>query len=242
METIGISDSPYDSNDAVAQSLFNKSITHTNGHYEVGWPWKPDHDLPDNYQLAKGHLTSLLRRLRRDTDTLGRYDDIIQKQLKSGIIEVVPQDTESTKRHYLPHHSVSSPGSATTKLRIVYDGSAKNNEANSSLNDCLYRGPVLLQDLAGILLRFRLERVAITADIEMAFLQIGLHPPERDVTRFLWLKDATNPTAHAENLQEFRFTRVPFGVVCSSFLLAVTVQHHLQITNDAITTQPKREL
>ena len=163
METIGISDSPYDSDDAAAQSLFDKSITHMNGRYEVGWPWKPDHDLPDNYQLAKGRLTSLLRRLRRDTYTLGRYDDIIQKQLKSGIIEAVPQDTDSTKRHYLPHHSVSSPGSVTTKLRIVYDGSAKTNEANSSLNDCLYRGPALLQDLAGILLRFLLQRVAITS-------------------------------------------------------------------------------
>ena len=118
----------------------------------MAWPWKPDHDLPDNYQLAKGRLTSLLRRRRRDTDTLGRYDDIIQKQLKAGIIEVVPPDTDSTKRHNLPHHSVSSPGSVTTKLRIVYDRSAKTNEANSSLNDCLCRGPVLLQDLAGILL------------------------------------------------------------------------------------------
>ena len=242
METIGISDSPYDSDDAAAQSLFDKSIAHTDGRYEVGWPWKPDHDLPDNYQLAKGRLTSLLRRLRRDPDTLEKYDEVIQKQLKAGIIEVVPQDTDSTKCHYLPHHSVSSPGSATTKLRIVYDGSAKTNAANSSLNDCLYRGPVLLQDLAGILLRFRLQRVAITADIEKAFLQIGLHLPDRDVTRFLWLKDATTPTAHAENLQEFRFTRVPFGVVCSPFLLAATVQHHLQATDDAITTQLQRDL
>ena len=191
-----------------------------------------------------GCLTSLLRCLRRDTDTLGRYDDIIQKQLKAGIIEVdiVPQDTDSTKRHYLPHHSVCSPGSATTKLRNVYDGSAKTNEANSSLNDCLYSGPVLLQDLAGILLRFCLQRVALTVDIEKAFLQIGLHPPDRDVTQFLWLKDATTLTAHAENLQEFRFTRVPFGVVCSSFLLAATVQHHLQTTNDAITTELQRDL
>ena len=58
---------------------------------------------------------------------------------------------------------------------------------------------------------------------------------------FLWLKDATTPTSHAENLQEFRFTRVPFGVVCSPFLLAATVQHHLKTTDDANTTQLKRE-
>ena len=129
---MGNSDSSYDSDDSALQSLFDKSITYTNGRYEVGWPWKPDYDLPDNYQLTKGRLTSHHCRLRRDTDMLGRYDDILQKQLKASIIEVVPQDTDSTKRHYLPHHSVSFPGSATTKLRIVYDGSAKTNKANRS--------------------------------------------------------------------------------------------------------------
>ena len=48
METIGISDSPYGSDDAAAQSLFDKSITHRNGRYEVGWPWKPDHPFQRN--------------------------------------------------------------------------------------------------------------------------------------------------------------------------------------------------
>ena len=40
----------------------------------VSWPWKPNHDLPDNYTLAKGRLTSLLRRLFREPDTLHAYD------------------------------------------------------------------------------------------------------------------------------------------------------------------------
>ena len=66
--------------------------------------------------------------------------------------------------------------------RIVYDGSAKTAKPNKSLNDCLVRGPVLLQDLAGILLRFRTQHIAVTADIEKAFLQMSLHLAEADLS------------------------------------------------------------
>ena len=244
METIGITDSPYDSDDKEAKRLFHESISYQDGRYQVGWPWKANHDLPDNYQLARGRLTTLLRRFRREPETLEKYNHVLQEQLKAGIIEVAPPEVDrSTHRlHYLPHHPVLSPGSATTKLRIVYDGSAKTTSTNNSLNECLYRGPVLLQDLTGILLRFRLQRVAITADIEKAFLQLSLRPPDRDVTRFLWVKDMDNPTAHADNLQELRFARVPFGVISSPFLLAATVQHHLETVNNPVADKLQRDL
>ena len=90
----------------------------------------------------------------------------------------------------------------------------------------LYRGPVILEDLCGLLLRFRLHKVAPTADIEKAFLQVVLQPTDRDVTRFLWLKDPTKPLSK-DNLQIYRFTRVPSGVI-SSPLLGATILHHLE--------------
>ena len=153
-------------------------------------------------------------------------------------MEVVspPATNLSHRLHYLPHHPVLSPGSATTKLRIVYDGSAKIHGSNYSLNECLYRGPVLLQDLAGILLRFRLHRIAVTADIEKAFLQVGLRTDDRDVTHFLWLKDVITPVASENNIQELRFARVPFGVISSPFLLAATVNHHLRTYDNSVTS------
>ena len=91
------------------------------------------------------------------------------------------------------------------------------------LNDCLYRGRVMLPDLCGILLRFCMHNVAVVADIQEASLELGLHEKSRDVTRFLWLKDLT------KNVQkDSRFIRVVFGRVFNLFLLAATSKHHLK--------------
>ena len=77
----------------------------------------------------------------------------------------------------------------TTKVRIVYDASAKPKSDNKSLNECLYRGPVMLKDLCGLLLHFRISKFAVVADNEKAFLQLGLQNEDRNVTRFFWIKD-----------------------------------------------------
>ena len=86
-----------------------------------------------------------------------------------GVIERVKSGPSDSIKHYIPHHAVVNPSKTTTKVRVVYDASAKMKEDNKSLNDCLYRGPLLLQDLTGILLRFRLKKVAMMAHIEKAF-------------------------------------------------------------------------
>ena len=58
-------------------------------------------------------------------------------------------------------------------MRIVYDASAKISSTALSLNDCLHTGPDLIQGLQNILLTFRSHKIAFTADIEKAFLQMG---------------------------------------------------------------------
>ena len=80
-------------------------------------------------------------RLGKDQCILREYGSVIKNQLSSGIIEVVekPLDGVIGRTHYLPHHAVIRKDKLTTKLRIVYDASARGTGA--SLNDCLYSGP-----------------------------------------------------------------------------------------------------
>ena len=57
-----------------------------------------------------------------------------------------------------------------------------------------------MQDLTGILLKFRTNIIAFTADIKKAFRQIELNNLDRDATSFLWLKDINKSVNGADNL------------------------------------------
>lgn len=228
LETLGIKETNCSLEDEVALKNFNDTIVCQNKRYFVTWPWKESSYPQSNFQLSLGRLNSLIRRHKNDRTFFEKYQNIIQEQLEKGIIEEVPDgDSSKTLKHYLPHHAVITPDKTTTKLRIVYDGSAKTKSVEKSLNECLLRGPVMLEDVVAILLRFRLNKVALAADIEKAFLQVGLQEPDRDVTRFLWLKDP-NKLSTENNLQIYRFARIPFGIVSSPFLLSATVDYHLK--------------
>ena len=231
------------SDDEIALKQFEETLTFKDGRYSVTWPWKTDqYELPENKGLAVGRLKSLLSKLTNKPELLRKYNEIIQEQHENGIIERVTPTQSDGKRHFIPHHAVVKDDKATTKVRIVYDASAKSKKDNKSLNECLYRGPVLLQDLCGLLMRFRLHKVGLVADIEKAFLQIGLQVPERDVTRFLWLKNPSEPFIDSGNLQEYRFCRVPFGVISSPFLLGATVNYHLDNYGSELAKQLKKDI
>ena len=243
VEAIGITDNPSECDDENAKEQFKESITFEEGRYQVTWPWKEEvPELPVNKELALGRLKSCVKKLKNNPALLKKYNSVIQEQLVNGVIEKVQQSQSSDMKHYLPHHAVINPQKTTTKVRVVYDASAKSRSTNNSLNECLLRGPVMLQNLCGLLMRFRLHKVALVADIEKAFLQIGLQPSQRDVTRFLWLKDYEVPNVSQNNIQEYRFCRVPFGVIASPFLLGATVEHHLEQSNTAAAATLKDDI
>ena len=167
---------------------------------------------------------SLLHRLKQTPSILREYDDIIQDQLKKGIIEPVTETAPSSSRlRYLPHHAVICIDKTTTKVRVVYDASAKSD--GPSLNDCLLTGLKFNQKILDILIRFRSFCEALTADIEKAFLMISVAESDRDVLRFLWVNDLTKDPPDVRTL---RFTRVIFGVSSSPFLLNATIKYHLE--------------
>ncbi|XP_053385779.1 uncharacterized protein LOC128550557 [Mercenaria mercenaria] len=131
----------------------------------------------------------------------------------------------------IPHHPVRKE-SSTTPIRIVYDCSCKQSSSQPSLNDCLESTAPVLNELTSILMRFRLKKYAVTTDIEKAFLHVGLQEKDRDVTRFLWLTDPSDPKSQ---LCTYRFKAVLFGATCSPFILNATILKHLELnkTNKA---------
>ena len=145
LETIGIHDSPVDPLDNKVHQTFNEALQYRDGRYYTSWPWKYDFPpLPENRELAFGRLKSLITKMRNNHELAEQYDKVIQDQLKLGVIERVKPGPTDTMRHYIPHHAVVNLSKTTTKVRVVYDASAKTREDQKSLNDCLLRGPVLL--------------------------------------------------------------------------------------------------
>ncbi|GFW97570.1 integrase catalytic domain-containing protein [Trichonephila clavipes] len=125
------------------------------------------------------------------------------------------------KFHYLPHRPVFKENS-TTKIRPVFDGSAHHGKS-CSLNDCVEKGPNLIEMIPAILNRFRLGKIGVISDIRKAFLQISLHENDMNFLRFLWWEGG-----NLEKAVICRHRRVGFGVSCSPFLLAAVLNHHFK--------------
>ena len=156
----------------------------------------------------------------------------MQQQFQKGIVEIVENlHTVPGRVHYLPHHTVIRRDKETSKVRVVYDASVR--DGGPSLNNCLYYGPKFNQQLLDLLIRFRCHQVAFTADIEKAFLMISVSEKDRDVLRFLWVRD---PIEDPPQYIVLRFAEVVFGVSCSPFLLKATVRHHLELHQDSQRT------
>ena len=225
-ESIGIK------NNMIEQGVlekFEEDVRFVDNRYEIKLPFKEGHSpVPDNYSLTRKRLTTQLSRLKEDEEIAQKYDKVIREQLSEGIIERVNESESIAPKvgmiTYLPHHQVLRPERETTKLRVVFDASAKWKGEGLSLNDVLDPGPSLLPLLYDILLRFRVGKVVLIGDIEKAFLNISIAPEHRDFLRFLWVDDVNpdNP-----EVITYRFRRLCFGLVSSPFILNATVRHHM---------------
>ena len=229
LETIGIRDDPTDNKypDLTVEEYCANYISLHDRQYVAKLPWKSDHPpLPTNYHVCNKRTRAMVRKLPPEHRRI--YDRIIKDQLARDFITMVSNDNTSNG-HYIPHHAVRKD-SPTTPIRVVYDCSFKTRD-NPSLNNCLQSGPCLLNDMTSVMIRFRMHTYAITADIEKAFLHIGLHETDQEYTKFLWLTDPNDPDSPFD---VYKFKAILFGATCSPFILNATIRAHLDLNHSQI--------
>ena len=103
-------------------------------------------------------------------------------------------------------------------MRIVFDASTRYN--GTALNDVIYQGPKLQNDLFNVLLCFRRYPVALMCDIAEMYLRVQLYPSDRAYHCFLW-RDMNIE----QKPLEYEFNRLGFGVNSSPFLAQFVSQY-----------------
>ena len=193
------------------------------GHYVIELPFKQEKTfLPSNYTQVLGRLLSLKKRFLKDPEFFAEYNSFINEMLNKGFLEAVPKnevfDREAGSLWYLTHFAVYHK--QKRKIRVVFDCSLKN--AGISLNDCLLQGPDLTNSLIGVLLRFRENRIAFSADIEKMFFQVKVPEKHADFLRILWFPGGDLNVSPVP----YRITSHVFGAVsspsCANFALKQT--------------------
>ncbi|XP_022778386.1 uncharacterized protein LOC111319936 [Stylophora pistillata] len=93
--------------------------------------------------------------------------------------------------------------------------------------------------MCSIILRFRSFPFGFSADIEKAFLHVGLNEDDRDLTRFLQL---SNPQDPESDLQVYRFNPVLFGSTSCPFMLNATLHQHLSQNTTLVAEDMKENI
>ncbi|GFY17192.1 uncharacterized protein TNCV_1089681 [Trichonephila clavipes] len=164
-------------NDIISE--FEAEISYQNKWYKVKFPWKPNMKtlLENNEEIARKRFLKLRSRFKNDSSLFEDYKLVVNNYLSEKIRERVPFEEENLKHNifYLPHSntSVIRTDKTTSKLRIVFDASSHAN-AQLSLNDCLHTGLKFIPSLFFLLIKFRVNPIALVADIKMAFLMIEI--------------------------------------------------------------------
>ncbi|CAO4383267.1 unnamed protein product [Caenorhabditis nigoni] len=224
ISNIGITDNVEDvTNDEIVKE-FKKSvkINENSKRIVVSLPWKEGQKekLNNNKDVAYCRLKQQYS-ATSGKEAWNTLKESFETMEKTGIIEQI--DNEPNIGFFIPYSQVVNSSSNTTKVRTVFDASSKKR-GEISLNNALHQGPSLIPDLQGILLRIRQGKYVLSGDIEKAFHAVEVNSNDRDALRFLWLEDPDKPPSN-ENIRIMRFTRLPFGVNCSPFLLSMAIIH-----------------
>ena len=203
------------------------------GHYELPLPLKESFKgLPNNREDAVRRMHHLKKRFMSPTNEEYKkeYMKFMGDMIENGYAERAPCDADAKPgmTFYIKHHGTRHP--KKKKLRIVFNCSQEYND--ESLNKVLLQGPLLMQgplqgpllmnNLTGVLLRFRQEPVAVKCDIEGMFHQVLVNPEHRDLLCFLWWEKndlSKDPVDHRMTVHLFGAMSLPS---CANFALKQT--------------------
>lgn len=182
------------------------------GRYEVQLPFNnKKHALGDSYSSALKRFHILERKFQKYPRVKKDYVEFLNEYKQLGHMSLSTKQDDRFGGFFLPHHAVIKEVSITTKIRVVFDGSARTS-TGVSLNDVLMVGPKLQDDLFIILNRFRSHMYVFTADIEKMSRQVLVHSEDAQHQNILFRENPTDPVLI------YLLNTVTYGTASASYL------------------------
>lgn len=231
LEEIPISSNKFTKEEIACEKLFKDTTLRVDkGRFSVRIPLSESADvLGDTFTMAENRFLALERKLLRSAPAYRKmYIDFINEYLSLGHMSRISDYNKIC--YFLPHHGVYREHSSTTKLRVVFDGSAKST-SGKSLNDIQHTGPALHNDLFSILLRFRQFRYVASSDIEKMFRQVKIQEDQRNLQLILWRENPSDP------LGVYQLNTVTYGTASAPYLSMRCLKQLALECNDDVIAQ-----
>lgn len=207
-ESIPSSDRTRTDDEQFAEDHFiNTHSRSADGRYIVSIPIRKNAPvLGSSYGTALKRYYALERRLQRNSELMDQYNKFMSDYLDIGhMIPVTSPPRSAAESYYVPYHIINKK-----KFRVVFDASCSTS-TGVSFNDTQLSGEKLQSDLGEIILRFRLHRFAITADIVKMFRQVSIDKSQWDFQRILWRPNIQ------QKVSEYWLTTVTWGMTSAGF-------------------------
>ncbi|XP_045491084.1 uncharacterized protein LOC123690968 [Colias croceus] len=200
-------------NDIACEKHFLNTTTTRleSGRFCVKLPLKDSPDcLGDSYSQTKKRFLNLEKRFRRNKELKRKYVEFIREYADMGHLSESPTPIPNPS-YFLCHHAVIKENSESTKLRVVFDGSAPTT-SGFSVNDILMVGPNVQDSLFSILVRARQHKFILTGDIAKMYRQVQIESSGQNLQLILWREDESQP------IKTLRLSTVTYGTASASYL------------------------
>ena len=125
--------------------------------------------LANNQEAALKHLEITERNLANKDFVKEEYQSTLNAYLGKGYLgKLSPVEKQPPESWYVPHFPIVRIDKTTTKVRIVFDCSARHSGV--SLINVIHEGPKMQSELFDNLIRLRRNPVGIACDIKAMYL------------------------------------------------------------------------
>ncbi|XP_073819582.1 uncharacterized protein [Musca autumnalis] len=223
--------------DIWCEEFYMNTVTRrADGRYVVRLPFKQnlpcDQYLGSSRPAAMGKFLRMEKTLEKNPELAIEYNNVLAEYLTLGHMKSTTNTEIVQNSHflsyYLPHHAVVKPERTSTKVRVVFNAS-KRTASGLSLNDILYTGPTLQNELMNVILRWRFFKYVFNGDIQKMYRKIFVHEKDQQFQRILFR------SSPLEKVEDYSLKTVTFGVNCAPYLAIRTL---LQLSDDSKDSHP----